>query len=116
MTVDKPALQMVEANAQTQECITNEQARFFIDNGFLIIRRVLVGQELAAIQEAMGGLYEKGVAGVENDLDFLYGRGVKSGKQVLRRIEYVIDKSEPMKVLLAHPFILRSVEKLQGPN
>ncbi|WJH33417.1 phytanoyl-CoA dioxygenase family protein [Paenibacillus sp. CC-CFT747] len=34
----------------------------------------------------------------------------------MKRIEYVIDKSDPMKVLLGHPFILQSVEKLQGRN
>jgi hypothetical protein len=82
----------------------------------LIARQVLVGEELAVIQKAMFELYQKGVDGVENDPDFLYGQGVKTGQQVLRRIEYVQDKSEPMKALLGHPFILRSVEKLQGPN
>lgn len=116
MSIYNPGLQIIEANAQSQKCITDEQARFFKDNGFLVIRQVLIGEELATVQKAMQSLYEKGVAGVENDPDFLYGQGVKSGKQVLRRIEYVIDKSEPMKVLLGHPFILRSVEKLQGPN
>ena len=116
MTVYNTGLQMIEADARNQECITEEQAQFFRDNGFLVVRQVLVGEELAAVQEAMRVVYEKGVAGVENDPDFLYGQGVKSGKQVLRRVEYVIDKSEPMKVLLGHPFILRSVEKLQGPN
>jgi ectoine hydroxylase-related dioxygenase (phytanoyl-CoA dioxygenase family) len=116
MTGTKIDLLPNEANAQTQECITDEQAKFFQDNGFLVVRQVLVGEELATIQQAMGQLYRKGVAGVENDPDFMYGLGVKSGKQVLRRIEYVIDKSDPMKVLLGHPFILRSVEKLQGRN
>lgn len=109
-------LQMVEANAQAEDCLTDEQVRFFKDNGFLIARQVLVGEELAAIREAMLELYRKGVEGVENDPDFMYGKGVKTGEQVLRRIEYVQDKSEPMKALLGHPFILRSVEKLQGPN
>jgi phytanoyl-CoA hydroxylase len=109
-------LQLVEANAQTQDCITDEQAQFFKDNGFLIARQVLAGEELAVIQKTMLDLYQKGVAGVENDPDFMYGKGVKSGRQVLRRIEYVQDKSDPMKALLGHPFILRSVEKLQGKN
>jgi phytanoyl-CoA hydroxylase len=116
MTGTKSDLRPDEANAQTQPCITDEQAKFFQDNGFLVIRQVLVGEELSTIQQAMSQLYQKGVAGVENDPDFMYGHGVKSGKQVLRRIEYVIDKSDPMKALLGHPFILRSVEKLQGRN
>ena len=116
MSVTNSGLQVSEANAQTQDCITDEQVQFFLDNGFLVIRQVLVGEELATVQAAMGQLYDKGVAGVKGDPDFMYGRGVKSGKQVLRRIEYVIDKSEPMRALLGHPFILRTVEKLQGRN
>lgn len=116
MSVTDNNLQMVEANAQTQDCLTDEQVKFFKDNGFLIARQVLVGQELEAVREAMLELYQKGVDGVDNDPDFMYGKGVKTGQQVLRRIEYVQDKSEPMKALLGHPFILRSVEKLQGPN
>ncbi len=116
MSITNLGLQVSEANAQTQDCITDAQVKFFLDNGFLIIRRVLVGEELATIQASMAQLYQKGVAGVKDDPDFMYGRGVKSGQQVLRRIEYVIDKSEPMQALLGHPFILRTVEKLQGCN
>ncbi len=103
-------------DARQQECITEEQAQFFRENGFLVIRNVLVGQELAVVQSEMLALYNKGVAGVEGDPDYMYGKGVKSGKQLLKRIEYVIDKSDPMKAMLAHPFILKSVEMLQGPN
>ena len=39
-----------------------------------------------------------------------------TGRKVLRRIEYVIDKRDECKVLLGNPFILRSVEKLMGPD
>ncbi len=116
MSIADNNLQMVEANAQAQDCITDEQARFFQANGFLIARQVVAGEELAVVRQAMLELYQKGVAGVKGDPDFMYGKGVKTGKQLLRRIEYVIDKSEPMQVLLGNPFILRSVEKLQGPN
>ncbi|NBD27325.1 phytanoyl-CoA dioxygenase family protein [Paenibacillus glycinis] len=104
------------ADARAQDCITEEQAQYFLDNGFLVIRGALAGEELATVQREMRALYDKGAAGVENDPDFMYGIGVKSGQPVLRRIEYVIDKSDPMKALLGHPFILRSVEKLQGRN
>jgi ectoine hydroxylase-related dioxygenase (phytanoyl-CoA dioxygenase family) len=109
-------VQLPDVDAQHQPVITDEQVRFFLDNGFLVIRNVLVGEELSRIQEAMMELYEKGVAGVENDPDFMYGKGVKTGGKILRRIEYVIDKSDVMKALLGHPFILRTVEKVQGNN
>ncbi|RAP77450.1 phytanoyl-CoA dioxygenase family protein [Paenibacillus montanisoli] len=103
-------------DAAAQDCITDEQAQFFLDNGFLVVRNVIVGEELELVQAEMQALYEKGEAGGEGDPDYMYGTGVKSGQPVLRRVEYVIEKSDPMKVLLGHPFILRSVEKLQGSN
>ncbi|WP_308635419.1 phytanoyl-CoA dioxygenase family protein [Paenibacillus silvisoli] len=103
-------------DAATQDCITDEQAQFFLDNGFLVIRNVVVGEELALVQSEMQALYEKGAAGVDDNHDYMYGIGVKSGQQVFKRVEYVIEKSDPMKVLLGHPFVLRSVEKLQGRN
>ncbi|QHT62536.1 phytanoyl-CoA dioxygenase family protein [Paenibacillus lycopersici] len=103
-------------DARTQDAITDEQAQYFLDNGFLVIRNVIVGEELKLVRDEMQQLYDKGAAGVDDDPDYLYGVGVKSGQQILRRIEYVIAKSDPMKALLGHPFILRSVEKLQGRN
>ncbi|GGD50111.1 phytanoyl-CoA dioxygenase family protein [Paenibacillus nasutitermitis] len=109
-------IEMPVVDAQLQDCINEEQAKFFLDNGFLVIRNVLKGEELKLIQSEMTTLYDKGVAGTDGDPDYMYSKGVKSGQQVLKRVEYVIDKSDPMKVLLGHPFILRSVEKLQGPN
>lgn len=107
---------MLVADARQQEVITDEQAQYFVENGFLVIRNVLAGEELKLVQAEMMKLYEKGMAGVADDPDYMYGKGGKSGGRVLRRIEYVIDKSDPMKALLGHPFILRSVEKLQGRN
>ncbi|WP_261381263.1 phytanoyl-CoA dioxygenase family protein [Paenibacillus cremeus] len=105
-----------KVDARTQDCITDEQAQFFLDNGFLVVSHVLEGEELARIQAEMMQQVELGMAGQNDDPDYMYGKGTKSGTQVFRRVEYVIDKSDPNKVLLGHPFILRSVEKLQGPN
>ncbi|WP_127580085.1 phytanoyl-CoA dioxygenase family protein [Paenibacillus koleovorans] len=108
------AYSMLVADAAQQDCITEEQKQFFLDNGFLVVRGVLRGEELDTIQRDMLGLIEARESG--NPTDYMYGKGVKSGKDVLRRIEYVIDKCDSMKVLLGHPFILRSVELLQGRN
>lgn len=109
-------VQVPVVDARVQDAITDEQAQFFLDNGFLVIRNVIVGEELRLVQDEMQKLFDRGAAGVVNDPDYMYGVGVKSGQQILKRIEYVIDKSDPMKALLGHPFILRSVEKLQGRN
>jgi phytanoyl-CoA hydroxylase len=103
-------------DAQQQDQITEEQAQYFRENGFLVIRNVLVGEELARAQEDMLRLTEIGAAGVSDNPDYMYGKGKKSGKRVFKRVEYVVDKVDQMKVLMGHPFILRSVEVLQGPS
>jgi ectoine hydroxylase-related dioxygenase (phytanoyl-CoA dioxygenase family) len=96
--------------------ITDAEAQFFRDNGYLILRGVVQGEELARMRRAMDELTEYGSSAIREGPDFMYGRGHKSGGQVLKRIEYVIDKTEEGKVLLGHPFILRSVEKLMGKD
>ncbi|MDG0812698.1 phytanoyl-CoA dioxygenase family protein [Cohnella rhizosphaerae] len=114
--MNKQQTEAIYADARSQSSITEEQARFFLDNGFLVIKGVLHGEELKIVQDEMEKQVAKGVAGVQDDPDYMYGKGGKSGRNILRRIEYIIDKSDPMKALLGHPFILRSVEKLQGRN
>ncbi|MEK0314988.1 phytanoyl-CoA dioxygenase family protein [Cohnella sp. 56] len=114
--MSKSQMEMPYADARTQSCITEEQAQFFLDNGFLVIKGALQGEELRTVQAEMDQQVALGVAGVQDDPDYMYGKGGKTGRSILRRIEYVIDKSDPMKALLGHPFILRSVEKLQGRN
>lgn len=104
------------ADAAVQDGITDEQAQFFLDHGFLVIKNVLQGEELALIQQEMMKLVEQGASQTVDHPDFMYGRGHKTGGDVLRRIEYVLEKSPPMRVLLGHPFILRSVQKLQGDS
>ncbi|SEN74372.1 phytanoyl-CoA dioxygenase family protein [Paenibacillus sp. OV219] len=109
-------IKLPHVDAAVQDVITEGQAQFFLDNGFLVIRNVLRGEELSLVQAEMQQLVDQGTAEEVDHPDFMYGVGVKSGQPILRRIEYVIEKSDPMKVLLAHPFILRTVEKLQGVN
>ena len=106
-------------DASVQDAITDEQAQYFLDNGFLVIRNVLRGEELKLVQDEMMKLVERGTAADPNDPyypDFMYKRHSRTGQNVFARVEYVIDKSDVMKALLGHPFILRSVGKLQGRN
>jgi ectoine hydroxylase-related dioxygenase (phytanoyl-CoA dioxygenase family) len=100
----------------TPNVISDEEARFFHDNGYLIVRGVLQGEELSRVQAAMQELYDYGSAEVRSDPDYSYGKGHLTGNKTLARVEYVIDKSDDMKVLLGNPFILRSTEKLMGPD
>lgn len=100
----------------TQTGITDKQAAFFHDNGYLIVRGVLDGAELTRVQAAMQELYDYGSTAKRDEADYYYGKGHQSGEARLARIEYVIDKKDDMKVLLGNPFILRSTEKLMGSD
>ena len=96
--------------------ISDDEAQFFHENGYLIVRGLLQGEELSRIQTAMRELYEYGASEVRQDPDYAYGTGHISGNKTLARVDYVIDKKDDMKVLLGHPFILRSTEKLMGAD
>ncbi|WNR46233.1 phytanoyl-CoA dioxygenase family protein [Paenibacillus roseipurpureus] len=112
--MSKQELHIPEADALRQDEITSEQAQFFLENGFLIIRNVVVGEELRLLQEQTMQVVESGLAG-SGDEDYMY-RVRKNGERKYWRTEYIIDKQEAPKALLAHPFILRSVAKIQGVN
>lgn len=109
-------MQFLEADAQRASVISAEEAQAFLDQGFLVIHHVLVGEELAQVDRAMMDLVVRGSERVVEDPDFLYAPGAETNLPRLRRVEYVIDKHAVMKAMLAHPFILRTVEALQGPN
>jgi len=106
-------------DARTQNCITDAQAQFFLDNGLLVIRNLLAGDELKALQDETAALVASANAMVgqaDKAADYAFKKHEISGKEVPFRVEYVIDKTRAGKVLAGHPFILRSVEKLQGRN
>jgi phytanoyl-CoA hydroxylase len=113
MSVDHTAAPAV-TRSNARAVITDEEAQFFRDNGYLIVRGAIQNEELQHMRAAMDDLTAYGSAAVRDEPDFMYGRGHKTGAPVLRRIEYVIDKREECKVLLGNPFILRSTEKLMG--
>lgn len=96
--------------------ITDEEIHAFDEAGYLILRDVLRGEELSRLRAAMARLTEYGRAEERQDPDYRYGPGHKTGRPVLQRIEYVIDKTDEGKALLANPFILRSVEKIMGKD
>src|SRR5690242_4009030 len=96
--------------------ITDDEAQFFTDNGYLIVRGVVRGEELTRLRAAMDEVTEYGRGAERPDPDYMYADGHVTGRRVLRRVEYVIDKRDECKSLLAHPFVLGSVEKLIGPD
>ncbi|MBA2481474.1 MAG: phytanoyl-CoA dioxygenase family protein [Planctomycetes bacterium] len=102
-------------DAATQDCITAEQAEFFKDNGLLVIRNLIAAPELERLRRETQTLVDRAVAGCE-DPDYAYKEHESSGKRVPYRVEYVVDKLPSCRALAGHPFVLRSVERLQGRN
>ncbi len=103
-------------DAATQECITDEQAGFFRKNGLLLIRNVLRGEELKSLQDQTLPFVEKAMASKVIDPDYFYTKHAATKQEIPFRIEFVVDKTKAGKALGGHPFILKSVEKLQGRN
>lgn len=107
-----------QIDASKQDAITDAQAQFFRDNGLILIRNVFSPAERKAMQDATLPLYQRAVTDKPKDPDFAYARHELTGEMTPFRIEYMIDKdkTDTCKRLLGHPFILRSIEKLQGRN
>jgi ectoine hydroxylase-related dioxygenase (phytanoyl-CoA dioxygenase family) len=93
--------------------ITAEQEAFFLENGYLLLENLLSCAELSALSSDADALIAKS-SQQPPPPHYNLSNGHVSGKPVLRRIDYPIDMSETFRALLGHPFILRSVERLQG--
>jgi phytanoyl-CoA hydroxylase len=96
-------------------CLSDAEVGLFRQEGFLVVRDLLHPDELAALREETLLLVQTAEHG-SHDPDFLYKQHEQTGEQVPYRVEYVIDKSRACRALLGHPYVLRSVEKLQGPG
>jgi ectoine hydroxylase-related dioxygenase (phytanoyl-CoA dioxygenase family) len=85
----------------------------FRDNGWLVLSGCVGEQELAAMRADMDR-----VAGEAHPdaPDYSYGSGHLDGAKVLRRIEYVIDKSQAARAMMGHPRVLAAVEQLAGAD
>lgn len=96
-------------------CIDDDQARLFHEQGFLVVRGLLAGAELEALRRETATMVAHPDEVRPGD-DVAYARHAETGRTVPFRIEYVVDKSPACRALLGHPFVLHSVEKLQGPS
>src|SRR5690242_18035639 len=67
-------------DATRQDCITDEQARFFQDNGLLVIRKVLRGAELEAMQRQTLPLVQRAARERPSDPDYGYKKHEITGE------------------------------------
>lgn len=96
------------------EVISSEQVEQFHRDGFLHVPGVIGAEELDALREAADQLIEAAEANGAQNPDCIFGKGARTGQRLLKRIEYVVDKKPAMKLLMGHPFLLRTVETILG--
>ena len=95
------------------EPVADHDIDTFRERGWLVLPGMLGGDELAAMRADMDGLAGQARPGRE---DFLFGSGHLDGAEVLRRIQYVVDKSPAARAMMGHPGVLRAVEAIAGPD
>ena len=95
-----------------KEQLTADQINSFIENGFLRLPAVLNKEELHAVRSEMDGLMESATPRE----DFSFSQGHRDGSQILRRIEYVIDKSPAARAMLGNPKMLSASEQIAGKD
>jgi phytanoyl-CoA hydroxylase len=126
-TTAAPATQVSaipEVDASRQDRLTPQQAQAFREAGLLIIRGLVRGEELAALQRETMPLVEQAKALCSGRTEtpewdvhhVLATRHAQTGQLTPYRQEYPCQRSQACRLLLAHPFILASVEMLQGPD
>lgn len=110
-------LEVQNIETRDREEIGAEGAAAFQECGLLILRGLLKAEELAALRRETLALVEAAERAQPGaNPDFFHKRHDITGDTVPWRVEYVVDKSPACRALAGHPFILRSVERLQGRN
>ena len=93
--------------------LTARQVQSFRECGWLVLPGMLGSDELAAMRADMERLTRQAQPELP---DFAFGSGHLDGSQVLRRVEYVIDKSQAARAMMGHPGVLAAVEAITGPD
>jgi phytanoyl-CoA hydroxylase len=102
-------------NSDIRKSLTRNQIRDFRQNGFLHVRNLLSPHELRVISDETASLI---IAAESNsgDTDFYYRVHEITHRPTPYRVEYVLDKIESARPLLAHPTLLGHVESLLGSD
>ncbi|MDA0811521.1 MAG: phytanoyl-CoA dioxygenase family protein [Verrucomicrobia bacterium] len=105
-----------EVDARLSDRISDSDAAFFREHGVLLMKNVIAPEELAVVKEESMVLVEKAMDPELDDPDYKYATHPSTDARVPFRIDYLTHKMQSARVLLAHPFILKSVEILCGRN
>lgn len=98
--------------------LSDDEVAAFARDGYLVLRDAVRAPLLEALRQDTAELVASAVGGPPEGSafpgDFAYGTGPGSGAQVLRRVEYVIDKLAACQALLVDEVLLAVVRQLQG--
>ena len=98
--------------------LSEEQVRFFDENGYLILREWITGDLLHQLQRAGETWIAQGLRAEDDDPrhgDFAFAQ--RPHGRVLFRVNYVHDHGEPASLaVLGSPQVLAVAESLCGPN
>jgi ectoine hydroxylase-related dioxygenase (phytanoyl-CoA dioxygenase family) len=116
MTTMESTLAMYVTDAdRTPYHLTDEQIRFFDDNGYLVLRRWIPADLLARLRAAGHDWIAQGERAGPGSEDFNFAN--RPHGQVLFRTNYVHNLGQPASLeLLGSPQVLAVAESLCGPN
>jgi len=111
-------VQTTGAVARSPYHLTEEQIRFFDQNGYLVLRNWIPQDLLKHLQEAAEDWIETGLHASEDDPDFDdYRFAQRPSGRVMFRVNYVHNKGQSASLeLLGSPQVLAVAESLCGPN
>lgn len=98
--------------------LTEEQVRFFDENGYLVLRKWIPDELLQRLQEAGSAWIEQGLRAGEDDPHYQdYAFAKRPQGRVMFRVDYVHNKGQAASLeLLGAPQVLAVAESLCGPN
>jgi len=95
--------------------LTDEQVRFYKDNGYISVSGILTDAEIAELQDVTNGFLERSRGVAESDDTFDLEPGHTAEAPRLRRIKRPINKHPLYKAMLSHPGIIAVLQQLMGP-
>lgn len=93
--------------------LTQEQIDFFHANGYLIMRGVVQGVELARLQQAADEVQAQGIAREGNVVDHRYAPG-PGGEEVYWRSEKMWQRGDVWQSVAVHPDLLENIGQCIG--
>lgn len=115
MALDFSNESSLSVDARLRSFLSQDQVRFYRQQGFLVIRNLVAEQESGTLSNDTAKLISRAIQGCDDE-DYYYKKHKTTGKMVAYRIDDVTDKLESCKGLLGHPSLLRAINSLQGSN